>query len=51
MYVRKADRASVLSYPDEIRQIISTLLINAMDAVPVGGRFVMRVSRGNHSIL
>ena len=41
----EADGASIVSYPGEIRQIFSTLLINAMDAVPIGGRFVLRVSQ------
>jgi signal transduction histidine kinase len=41
----QANGASVHSYPGEIRQIFSTLLINAVDAVPVGGRFVLRVSQ------
>ena len=33
----ETDGASILSYPGEIRQIFSTLLINAMDAVPSAG--------------
>jgi two-component system, chemotaxis family, CheB/CheR fusion protein len=41
----RADGASIHSYSGEIRQIFSTLLINAIDAVPVGGRVVLRVSR------
>ena len=41
----QADGASIHSYPGEIRQIFSTLLVNAMDAVPIGGRFVLRVSQ------
>ena len=41
----QADGASIHSYPGEIRQIFSTLLINAMDAVPTGGRFALRVSK------
>ena len=40
----QADGASIHSYPGEIRQIFSTLLINAMDAVPMDGRIVLRVS-------
>jgi two-component system CheB/CheR fusion protein len=40
----QAGGASIHSYPGEIRQIFSTLLINAIDAVPIGGRFVLRVS-------
>ena len=41
----QADGASIISYPGEIRQIFSTLLINAMDAVPIGGRFALRISQ------
>lgn len=41
----QANGASIHSYPGEIRQLFSTLLINAMDAVPTGGRFVLRVSQ------
>jgi signal transduction histidine kinase len=41
----QADGASIVSYPGEIRQIFATLLINAMDAVPIGGRFALRVSQ------
>ena len=41
----RADGAVINSYPGDIRQIFSTLLINAFDAVPVGGSFVLRVSR------
>ncbi|HEX3941144.1 MAG TPA: PAS domain S-box protein, partial [Acidobacteriaceae bacterium] len=40
----QADGASIHSYADEIRQIFSTLLINAIDAVPVGGHILLRVS-------
>jgi len=41
----KVDGASIQSYPGEVRQIFSTLLINAMEAVPIGGRFVLRISQ------
>ena len=41
----ETDGASIVSYPGEIRQIFSTLLINAMDAVPVGGRLALRISK------
>jgi two-component system, chemotaxis family, CheB/CheR fusion protein len=41
----QADGASIHSYPGEIRQIFSTLLINAVEALPIGGRFVLRVSQ------
>jgi len=41
----QADGASIHSHPGEIRQIFSTLLINAVEASPIGGRFVLRVSQ------
>jgi two-component system CheB/CheR fusion protein len=41
----KADGALIHSYPGEVRQVFSTLLINAMEAVPLGGRFALRVSQ------
>lgn len=41
----RANGALIDSYPGEIRQIFSTLLINAWEAVSNGGRFVLRVSR------
>jgi CheB methylesterase len=41
----QADGASIHSYPGEVRQIFSTLLINAMEAVPINGRFALRVSK------
>jgi len=37
--------AAIHSYPGEIRQVFSTLLINAMEAVPVGGSLALRVSK------
>ncbi len=36
---------SIHSYPGEIRQIFSTLLINAIEAMPTGGSLVLRVSQ------
>jgi signal transduction histidine kinase len=35
---------TIQSYPGEIRQVFSTLLVNAMEATPKGGRFVLRAS-------
>lgn len=40
----RANGASIDSHPGEIRQIFSTLLINALEAVPSHGRFALRVS-------
>ncbi len=36
--------AEIKSYPGEIRQVFSTLLVNAIEAVPKGGQFVLRIS-------
>ncbi len=41
----QADGISINSYPGEIRQMFSTLLINAMDAVSKDGRLAIRVSK------
>ena len=44
--------AQLNSYPGEIRQVFSTLLLNAMEAVPSGGTIVVRVRKSlslNHS--
>jgi two-component system, chemotaxis family, CheB/CheR fusion protein len=35
---------TIQSYPGEIRQVFSTLLVNAMEATPKDGRFVLRAS-------
>jgi len=40
----ESNGAAIVSYPGEIRQVFSTLLINAMEAVPDGGRIALRVS-------
>ena len=42
-----ANGAGIISYPGEIRQLFTTLLINAMEAVPDGGRLALRVSKSN----
>lgn len=39
--------AEISGYPGEIRQVFSTLLINAMEAVPMGGHFALRVSKSS----
>ena len=44
--------STITSYPGEIRQVFSTLLLNAMEAVPSGGTIVVRVRKSlslNHS--
>jgi len=41
----QSDGAAIHSYPGEIRQIFSTLLINAIEAVPVDGRLSLRISQ------
>jgi two-component system, chemotaxis family, CheB/CheR fusion protein len=40
-----SDGTKIHSYPGEIRQVFSTLLLNAMDAVPRGGTVVIRVRK------
>ncbi len=39
---------TIHSYPGEIRQVFSTLLVNAMDAVPPGGKIAIRVRKSFH---
>jgi two-component system, chemotaxis family, CheB/CheR fusion protein len=46
--VTKKDRSNgttINSYPGEIRQVFSTLLLNAMEAVPAGGSIAIRVCK------
>ena len=38
---------TIQSYPGEIRQVFSTLLVNAMEAVDEGGRIAVHVSRSS----
>ena len=40
--------AAIVSYPGEIRQVFSTLLINAMEAIPDRGRLALRVSESTN---
>ena len=42
------DEAIINSFPGEIRQVFSTLLINAMEAVPMGGTIAIRVRKSHH---
>lgn len=43
-----SDATIIHSYPGEIRQVISTLLVNAMQAVPEGGTIAVRVRKSSH---
>ena len=42
-----ANGTTINSYPGEIRQVFSTLLLNAMEAVPTGGTIAMRVRKSS----
>jgi two-component system, chemotaxis family, CheB/CheR fusion protein len=44
----RSDGMVINSYPGEIRQVLTTLLLNAMDAVPVGGTISMGVRKSLH---
>jgi two-component system CheB/CheR fusion protein len=49
--VTKRDRSNgtaITSYPGEIRQVLSTLLLNSMDAVPPGGKISVGIRRSHH---
>lgn len=39
-------QANVPAFPGEMRQVFSNLIVNAVDAVPRGGRIVVRVKHG-----
>jgi two-component system CheB/CheR fusion protein len=41
----QSDGATIASYPGEIRQVFTTLLVNAMEAVSTGGSFALRISK------
>ena len=41
----RSNGAAISSYPGEIRQVISTLLVNAVEAVPEGGAITIGVHR------
>ena len=43
--VRLDHECNVLGYSSEIRQVVSNLLINALDATPKGGKIVVHVSQ------
>lgn len=44
----RSDGIVINSYPGEIRQVLSTLLLNAMEAVPVGGAIAVGVHKSSH---
>jgi two-component system, chemotaxis family, CheB/CheR fusion protein len=44
----RSDGASINSYPGEIRQVLSTLLLNAMEAVPSGGTILVGIRKSRH---
>jgi two-component system CheB/CheR fusion protein len=44
-----SEATTINSYPGEIRQVFSTLLVNAMEAVPGDGTIAIRVSKALHS--
>ncbi len=44
----RSDGATIDSYPGEIRQVFSTLLLNAMEAIPDNGTIAIRVRQGVH---
>jgi len=41
----QSDGAAINSYPREIRQMLSTLLVNAMEALRTGGTIAVRVRK------
>lgn len=52
IHVTRRDRlngTAIKTYPGEIRQVFSTLLLNAMEAVDAGGAITVRVRKGSHS--
>jgi two-component system, chemotaxis family, CheB/CheR fusion protein len=44
----RSDGTVINSYPGEIRQVLTTLLLNAMDAVPMGGTISMGIRKSLH---
>ncbi len=41
--VQSGDRCRVIGFPGELRQVTSNLVVNAIDAMPKGGRLTIRV--------
>jgi signal transduction histidine kinase len=44
----RSDGASINSFPGKIRQVLSTLLLNAMEAVPSGGTISIGIRKSYH---
>ena len=44
----QSDGATIKTYPGEIRQVFSTLIVNAIEAVDVGGTIAVRARKASH---
>ena len=44
----RSDGATIKTYPGELRQVLSTLLLNAMEAVESGGTIAVRTRKASH---
>ncbi len=44
----QSDGTTIKTYPGELRQVFSTLLLNAMEAVDVGGKIDVRARKASH---
>jgi two-component system CheB/CheR fusion protein len=45
----QASGTTIKAYPGELRQVFTTLLLNAMEAVDTGGTIMVRTRKGSHS--